>query len=475
VPVVRAGGRGGRADRPLRPDLGGVALTILDELLRPAIELAFLTAVAGSKQRPPLETPPAILPYLRFQKLPAAALVAVRRAVEQDDAFRKRLASVATEEIVGRPGWLWLHRPESWEAELERLVQEEVHDEEDRAERKATKRLAAAEEKVRRLTSDVHGARAELAVERARRQEAEAAGAKVERRAAQLEIELRGARRKLADADERVARATALEHEARLSVDQAFGEAAALRARVEELEQQPAAAPAAPAATPADERPALAPPGALDVAGIAAALREAAEAGRRLAAALEAAGAAAGPAGGEPGIDDPGRWAAPPGRVRPPRARARRRARRLPLPIPGGLYGDSVEAAAHLLRAPGVLLVVDGYNVAKLGWPECELADQRRRLLDALDELTLRHGTRVHVVFDGAEVTPLPTGRRNLRVEFSPAGTTADEVIVELVAALPAEQPVVVATNDGEVRDGARRQGANVIASQQLLAVAKRG
>ena len=51
---------------------------------------------------------------------------------------------------------------------------------------------------------------------------------------------------------------------------------------------------------------------------------------------------------------------------------------------------------------------------------------------------------------------------------------TADDVIVELVSSLPADRPVVVATNDGEVRAGARAGGANVISSEQLLAVARR-
>ena len=54
------------------------------------------------------------------------------------------------------------------------------------------------------------------------------------------------------------------------------------------------------------------------------------------------------------------------------------------------------------------------------------------------------------------------------------AGVTADEVIVEMVGSLPADRPLVVATNDGEVRNGARAGGANVISSEQLLSVARR-
>ncbi len=146
----------------------------------------------------------------------------------------------------------------------------------------------------------------------------------------------------------------------------------------------------------------------------------------------------------------------------------------MPLALPGGVWADAPEAALHLVKSPGVLLVVDGYNVAKLGWPGLALADQRSRVLDALDELAARYGTDVHVVFDGADVGPVATGRRYLRVEFSPAGVTADEVIVRLAEDLPVERPVVVATNDGEVRAGARAAGANIVSSEQLLAIARR-
>jgi predicted RNA-binding protein with PIN domain len=150
------------------------------------------------------------------------------------------------------------------------------------------------------------------------------------------------------------------------------------------------------------------------------------------------------------------------------------RPRRVPLPLPGGLFADSAAAAEHLVRAPGVLLLVDGYNVAKLGWPDLMLPEQRTRLLDALDELVARFGTQVRVVFDGADVTAAPIRRRHLLVEFSPPGVLADDVIVALVASLPAEQPIVVVTNDAEVREGARAYGANVLSSQQLLTVARR-
>jgi rRNA-processing protein FCF1 len=39
---------------------------------------------------------------------------------------------------------------------------------------------------------------------------------------------------------------------------------------------------------------------------------------------------------------------------------------------------------------------------------------------------------------------------------------------------MPSEHPVVVATNDRSLADDLRRMGANVVRSEQLLAVARR-
>ena len=126
----------------------------------------------------------------------------------------------------------------------------------------------------------------------------------------------------------------------------------------------------------------------------------------------------------------------------------------------------------------GILLIVDGYNVTISSWPHLELPRQRHHLVDALAELAMRTGLQVHVVFDGTDLTnrfgPPAAARRRMRVTFSPDGVEADQVIVNLVDRLDPAQPVVVATDDREVRDGVRRRGANVISVAQLLAVLRR-
>jgi hypothetical protein len=205
-------------------------------------------------------------------------------------------------------------------------------------------------------------------------------------------------------------------------------------------------------------RPGAAVRPALDAGSLVDALRAAADANAAAGAALAAAASALAPS--EP--------VAVPARRRPVD-----RPRRIPVPLPGGVVETTTEAAEHLLRFGGLLLVVDGYNVAKLGWPDRTLAEQRELLLVVLEGVAARFGTDVQVVFDGADVPAAPA-RRKVRVAFSPAGVKADDVIVDLVRDLPVERPVAVATNDGEVRRGARSAGANLLSSEQLLAVARR-
>jgi predicted RNA-binding protein with PIN domain len=141
------------------------------------------------------------------------------------------------------------------------------------------------------------------------------------------------------------------------------------------------------------------------------------------------------------------------------------------------VFDDSVEAAEHLVRVPGMVLIVDGYNVSKLGWPELPLPEQRRRLVDALAELAARSGIDARVVFDGADMAmpgAVPTTARSVRVSFSPPGVEADDVVIELVARLPAHRHVLVASNDRRVQQGATRHGANVISTEQLLVALRR-
>ncbi|WP_306183426.1 MULTISPECIES: NYN domain-containing protein [unclassified Streptomyces] len=131
----------------------------------------------------------------------------------------------------------------------------------------------------------------------------------------------------------------------------------------------------------------------------------------------------------------------------------------------------------QLLGLPQAHLVVDGYNVTKTGYPQMPLEKQRLRLLGQLSQLAAQTGAEVTCVFDGAELAApvLLAPPRGVRVLFSKAGVTADELIRQLVRAEPPGRPVIVASTDREVADGVARAGARPVASLVLLKRLSRG
>ncbi|MFN2389485.1 MAG: NYN domain-containing protein [Actinomycetota bacterium] len=156
---------------------------------------------------------------------------------------------------------------------------------------------------------------------------------------------------------------------------------------------------------------------------------------------------------------------------RPERAGARARRG---LKVPKGRLEDEPETLEAWLAAPRVALVVDGYNVAKAegGYGDLDLADQRRRVVDGVAGVARRTGAPATIVFDGSEVPAgvMRRGRGPVDVHYSRPDEIADDHIVALLETLPPD-PIVVVTNDGELRGRCARLGASVASSQQLLAL----
>ena len=454
-------------------------MDVPDEALRPGLELAFVVAVLGTRQRPPIPPPPSLKRFLRFQKLPSAALVPVRKVVEEDEAFRSRVAAVATEETVDRPSWLWLRRPEGWETELATALEGTPDASADPAAGAAARRLEAAEAKLRRVNTELGVLRHEVTRAQTSRANAEAVAGKAQTRQAELEraaerarqrseqaaVELAAARAGAAagaaENERLLARVAELEGELRAALDGQAG--GGVRDPEPALAADDSATGPAPAA---GESPAW-PPKARE------ALDGAASAAASLAASLsDLAASLASSEPPEPTVSPAAGPACPPAR---PAETSVHTPRRRPLRVPRGMHLGTPEADSWLLTEAEAAVVVDGYNVAKLGWPDAVLVDQRERLLDVLDDLTARYGTTVEVVFDGADVGPVRPGRRRrVAVRFSPPTVSADDVIRELVAGFPAADPIVVVTNDRAVAHDVRAAGANVVSSDGLLAVARR-
>lgn len=446
---MRVGRSGGDAGRGVARDERLTPAT--ESLLRPALEAAVVVARMTADDAPAVPAPVPLRPFLRFSRLPPRALRIVRKALEADEPFRLAVAEKASEDMVGRASWLFLQRPEGWSDELADLMAaaESAGSEtaaaraESDALRAARRQLAAAQEEAGRwreqaAESRAEAARATAALTEERRNRREAV-----ERAAQVDRELAAAR---------------LEREQALALAESQRAVAAAAAEAASTASREAASLRAELAATAAGNVVSAAVAALEAAASAAiSMGESLlEAARDLAVPSDLRSGS--PRGGPPAADGP------PARLRP--------APRRPVPLPGGVLDDSVEAADHLVRLPGVLLLVDGYNVTHAAWPELAIAEQRRRLVDALGELAARSGAEVLVVFDGAEVplTVVPTSQRSVKVSFSPAGVEADDVVIDMASSVPRSRPVVVVSSDRRVRDGAVGAGANTISSHTLLA-----
>ena len=453
-------------------------------MLRPALELSWAVAKVGSQARPPLRVPGRLRPIMRVARLPDRMLETVRQVVEDDDEFRERVVTAADESDLGRPSWLWLVRPEGWEAELAELVQQAAGAEsllQEKRDALATARqLAEVTSNLRRLQAELVALKAvneELREAAARQRkdnranESEAADLRSRLRDATLEIDrLRGLNdaleasitshrdevnavaglrsddlRRLAESRDEFHAAEAKLEDAELRARLAEAEVSRLRARLSRAE--------AGARALADE-----------IGGTTA----------RSPGTAEAAGGTGGDGPSDDRVTD-----TPTQAPAAPNGARRSRGRRVPVRLPPATFEDSAEAAAHLVRVPGVLLAVDGYNVTLRSWPSLDLPAQRGRLIDSLTELVMRAGTDVLVVFDGVDdgnrLRPAPAVSRKLKVLFSPSEIEADDVLIGAVESAPVERPVVVATNDQRVRRTTSQMGANVISVDQLLAVLGRG
>ncbi len=384
-------------------------------------------------------------PLLGFRsgRLAAPAIETVIGVLDDDAGFRSRVAGAAVEADVDRGTWLYLRRPEGWDAELEELIEAEVRRRE-RADAEEQERTARQRvDQLQHVVEDLHGR-----VATSRAAEAAATGAleaeRSTRRAA--EVEVRELRRRLdrieGERDRAVEELTAARQESAERLDRLRE----LEATVRELRARRLAWSAPTVDAVEDARRAL------DAAS--SALREVTERVQAATTASQQTGVASPPV------------SAPSGGP----------ARRVPLRLARGALDGTVEATDQLLRAPGVVVLVDGYNVSMTGWPHLDVTAQRASLQSMLGVAVARTGVEVHVVFDGDDDGrgPVVTSSLPVRVRYTPAGVEADDVLIRMAGEIPADRPVVVVSSDRRVRDGSAAVGANLVSSSALLAWCRR-
>ena len=437
----------------------------------------------------------------------------MQQVLERDEVFRDRVAEGASETDLGRASWLFLHRPDGWADELGLLraaaSEEELEVSATRREHSAERRLAQVTETLSRVRCELADSRldstatdAALTAERTSRLELERIRGELSERAAALDGDRTRAVRSLKEAEARdVLRLDEL-RAARTRI-------AALETRVAELDTTAAESTrvrpgdwAVPVEPPVQETlvqealvqealvqsDTLAPPPSpwdgTDPVAVARAVQQAAAAAATLGEALELAARSltptvptlsvsaptvSTPSEGRPTTGDAGRVGAPsaeqPRGPRPPR--------RSPIRLRRGVHEGSPEGIEQLLATPEVVAIVDGYNVSMEAWPLLDSAAQRSSLIAMLGSLQARCGASFHVVFDGDDDGRRPSVGAPLpvRVHFSHAEVEADDVVLDMVARLPTDRPVVVVSSDRRVQDGARRLGANIVKSGELLSL----
>ena len=479
-------------------------------LLNRAIESAIVQAkkdASGREKGAPLP-PVAIRPLLNFVRLPTAASRRVIEVLESDEQFRTRVAGSLSEDDLGRGSWLFLHRPDGWSEELDLLIaaaaEEEAEETAGMLDRTAERRLAQAEEMVARLKGELaealdasQAALEALAVERATSLEVQGEQGELQERVQRLEQERQHAVRSMKEAEKRAA--VRLE-ESRQAASRAEVDAQQIAELEAQLSQaQSSAANQAVADQAVAEEPTAqsleptpsSPWDGVDPTRIEAAVRQAALAASLLGEQLAVVAQSVAPAvarlmeqadqavqqgDGDRHTDsilDVSRDT--PSSDGDSGSSAHRPPRRTPLRLLRGVIDGSPEGVEQLLFTPQVILIADGYNISMEAWPQLDGSAQRSSLLNMLSALQARTSALVHVVFDGEGTGSRPAVGAPLavRVHFSKAEVEADDLILEMVAGLPTDQPVVVVSSDRRVQDGARRLGANVVSSGQLLALTR--
>jgi predicted RNA-binding protein with PIN domain len=139
-----------------------------------------------------------------------------------------------------------------------------------------------------------------------------------------------------------------------------------------------------------------------------------------------------------------------------------------PLVLPEALDEATTDAARWIAARAGLLLV-DGYNVTLTLRPSQPLEEQRRWLVERLRPLAARGGIRPVVIFDGDGATGRMRDTGGVEVRFTTGSTIADDEIVFAVAAT--DEPVLVVTDDVELRARVQAEGGNVVGVVHLSGI----
>jgi len=107
-------------------------------------------------------------------------------------------------------------------------------------------------------------------------------------------------------------------------------------------------------------------------------------------------------------------------------------------------------SAESLVQLPKVILLIDGDEVADVGWPRYPMPVRRKSLVDNVAQLCSDTGASAQIVFDGSVSPRCPHSRRDQSVEVRLVAENVEPAaaLSELVARHSSNRPLVVVSPD---------------------------
>lgn len=141
--------------------------------------------------------------------------------------------------------------------------------------------------------------------------------------------------------------------------------------------------------------------------------------------------------------------------------------------VPKGLTIESPQALTEIFKQDKLMLLIDGYNVSLNSFPNLNLELQRERTISCAANIESRFSTNCAVIFDGESNTTRASMRSKVHVVFSPAGKTADDVIIERISITPKDRPILLVTNDQNLKRRAKGLGCETISTNAFVQISK--
>jgi hypothetical protein len=137
--------------------------------------------------------------------------------------------------------------------------------------------------------------------------------------------------------------------------------------------------------------------------------------------------------------------------------------------IPIGMNIESKNALVEIFRQEKVMLIIDGYNVSLNSFANLSLELQREQTINCAANIESRFSTNCTVIFDGESNTTRASMRSKVHVVFSPGDRTADDLIVERIQVTPSDRPIILVTNDENLKRRAKGLGCQTISTSAFV------